>query len=134
MASYSIIIRKMSLCKLQTRDIHTPPMKVSLINGTGTHPFTPHDTLLVVIIINWFYKNDCYSVYCHYLQGNIISDFILKVSRRKEVQVYTNGLFQVSFGVFFSLVNNAMNQLKKNAFNRELKTIVMRSRSTQGSL
>ena len=31
----------------------------------------------------------------------IISDFILKVSRRKEVQVYTNGLFQVSFGVFF---------------------------------
>ena len=56
MASYSI--REMSEHKIQTRAAHTPPppaaKKASFINGIGTHLLTRHDTLLVVIIINWF--------------------------------------------------------------------------------
>ena len=56
MTSYSIC--EMSVHKIQTRAVHTPPppspaaKKASLINGIGTHLFTRHDTLLVVIIIN----------------------------------------------------------------------------------
>ena len=60
----------------------------------------------MAIITRWSYKRGGCKAGFHcivfiYTIIIIISDFILKVSRRKEVQVYTNGLFQVSFGVFF---------------------------------